>query len=153
MRTIPKHLKLVFKQNPGRSDIYDLTGTKFNQFSFVRLSAPRSEFLIRQGAKYVLESWSHGHKPLFTGLRQFQDRLYYGDHMHNGKRSLMIVEMNPGELLIYLFKTYPRGKRLYHLFRMLPDTLNPRNHPGVIMSPTNPATGSDSSVKIHNYTV
>ncbi len=130
MKAIPKHLELIFKQNPVRTDIYDLTGSKFNQFSFVRLSEPRSEFLIRQGSRYVLESWSHGQKPLFTGLRSIQEGLYYGDTFRNGKRSLMVVKFNPGELYIYLFKAYPRGKRLFQLFQSIQEQQTPGTTPG-----------------------
>ena len=150
MATIPKHLELVFRQNPARPDIYDLTGSKFNRFTFIRLSQPRSDFLIRQGAKYVLESWSHGQKPLFTGFRPIREGLYYGDHLHNGKRVLLVVKMNPGELVIHLFKTYPHGMRLYKVLHEYPVTIDPGNHPGALMSPTNPANGSDSSTKVHN---
>lgn len=130
MRSIPKHRELIFKQNPACSDIYDLTGSKFNQFSFIRLSEPRSDFLLRQGAKYVLESWSHGQKPLFTGLRSIGEGFYYGDSLHNGKRSLMVVKMNPGELVIHLFKTYPRGKRLYQIFQSIREEKTPGTTPG-----------------------
>lgn len=130
MKAIPKHLELIFKQNPVRTDIYDLTGSKFNQFSFVRLSEPRSEFLIRQGARYVIESWSHGQKPLFTGLRSIQEGLYYGDTLRNGKRSLMVVKINSAELIIHLFKTYPRGKRLFQLFQSIQEQKTPGTTPG-----------------------
>ena len=136
MGTIPKSRELIFKQNATRTDIYDQTGSKFKGFSFIRLSEPRSTFLITQGAKYVIESWDHGTKPLFSGLRLFADGLYYGDHLKAGKRVLMIVKINPGELVVNLFNTYPRRNFQYVLgsFR---ETKNPGNHPGINhLSPT-----------------
>jgi hypothetical protein len=150
MRSIPKHSELVFKENPACPGIYDLTGSKYKPFSFVRLSEPRSDFLIRQGAKYVIESWNHGEKPLFTGLRPFSEGMYYGDRIKAGKRVLLIARMQPGELVIYLFKTHPKGKRFAEVLRGFPETINPRNHPGVKLSPTNPATGSESTTKVLN---
>ena len=150
MRTIPKSRELLFKQSATRSDIYDQIGSKFKGFSFIRLSEPRSIFLIKQGAKWVIESWDHGAKPLFTGLRLFADGLYYGDHLNAGKRVLMIVKMNPGELVVNLFKTYPR-RNFQNVLSSFRETKNPGNHPGVKLSPTEPGTGLISSTKINHY--
>lgn len=148
MAPIPQSRELVFKENPARPDIYDLTGSRFKGFTFIRLSQPRSEFLIRQGAKWVIESWDHGQKPLFSGLRLIREGLYYGDYFHNCKRALMIVRMNPGELIVHLFKSYPRGKRLQRILMNFPATKNPGNHPRVNLSPTEPATGPISNTKV-----
>jgi len=142
-------MELVFKVSATRSDIYEQTGSCFKGFTFVRLSEPRSTFLITQGARYVIESWDHVFKPLFTGLRLFALDWYYGDYLRDGKRALMIVKTNPGELIIYLFRTYPR-KNFQNLLLRFPATKNPGNHPGVKLSPTEPATGLISSTKI-NY--
>lgn len=150
MRTIPKSRELVFKQSATRSDVYDQTGSSFKGFSFIRLSEPRSTFLIKQGAKYVIESWDHGLKPLFTGLRLFADGLYYGDHLNAGKRALMIVKMNPGELVVNLFRTYPR-RNFQNVLNSFRETKNPGNHPGINhLSPTEPGTGLISSTKIYH---
>jgi hypothetical protein len=115
MITIPKSRELIFKVNPDRHGIYDLSGSQFHGFTFIRLSEPRSDFLIRQGARFVIESWDHGQKPLFSGLRPITNGFYYGDRFTNGKRSLMIVKINPDELKLYLFKTYPRMRRLNNI--------------------------------------
>ena len=150
MIAIPKSMELTFKVSANRSDIYEQTGSHFKGFTFVRLSEPRSLFLIKQGAKYVIESWDHGFKPLFTGLRVFSINWYYGDYLRDGKRSLMIVRMNPGELIIHLFRTYPR-KNLQNLLLRFPATKNSGNHPGVKLSPTEPESGLISPTKINYY--
>lgn len=147
MATIPKSRELVFKRSATRADIFDLKGSHFKGFTFVRISEPRSYFLIRQGAKYVIESWDHGLKPLFSGLRQFGNDYYYGDYFHEGKRALLIVKMNQDELLINLFSTYPT-KNLPKILKEFPATKNPGNHPGIQLSPTEPATGSISTPKL-----
>jgi hypothetical protein len=112
MLAIPKNRELTFKQNQTRPDIYDLTDSRFHGFTFIRLSEPRSEFLIRQGAKYVIESWSHDQKPLFSGLRPIKEGFYYGDRFAKGKRSLMVVKLDHGQIKIFLFNSYPRQKKL-----------------------------------------
>lgn len=151
MKTIPKSRELIFKQNTTRPDIYDQTGTHFKGFTFIRLSKPRSTFLITQGAKFVIESWDHGLKPLFTGLRLFADDLYYGDHLRAGKRALMIVKMSPGELIVNLFQTYPR-RNFQKVLTSFRETKNPGNHSGINhLSPTEPGTGLISSTKINHY--
>ena len=151
MRTIPKSRELVFKQNTTRTDIFDQTGTQVKGFTFIRLSEPRSTFLIKQGAKFVIESWDHGTKPLFSGLRLFADGLYYGDHLKAGKRVLMIVKMNPGELVVNLFNTYPR-RNFQNVLSSFRETKNPGNHPEVNhLSPTEPEAGLISSTKINHY--
>ena len=151
MRTIPKSRELIFKQNTTRTDIYDQTRSKFKGFSFIRLSEPRSTFLITQGAKYVIESWDHGTKPLFSGLRLFADGLFYGDHLNAGKRVLMIVKMNPGELVVNLFNTYPR-RNFQNVLSSFRETKNLGNHPEVNhLSPTEPEAGLISSTKINHY--
>jgi hypothetical protein len=150
MTTIPKSRELVFKQNQSRSDIYDLIGSRFHGFTFLRLSEPRSEFLIRQGAKYVIESWDHGQKPLFSGLRPIKEGLYYGDRFANGKRSLLIVRIQPHEIIIHLFQSYPRIKRLQEILRCYRETINPGNHPRVNLSPTEPMNGPISNTKVNN---
>jgi hypothetical protein len=120
MQALPKCRELIFKQNQSRSDIYDLEGTRFHGFTFIRLSEPRSEFLIRQGAKFVIESWDHGQKPLFSGLRSIKEGFYYGDRLTNGKRSLMVVKIDPGLIKIFLFNSYPRQKKLNQILSSFP---------------------------------
>jgi hypothetical protein len=120
MQAIPKSRELIFKQNQTRPDIYDLTESRFHGFTFIRVSEPRSEFLIRQGAKYVIESWDHGQKPLFSGLRLIKEDFYYGDRLTNGKRSLMVVKIDPGLIKIFLFNSYPRQKKLSQILSSFP---------------------------------
>lgn len=150
MTAIPKSRELVFKQNSSRSDIYDLIGSRFHGFTFVRLSEPRSEFLIRQGAKYVIESWDHEQKPLFSGLRPIKEGLYYGDRLNKGKRSLMVIKIDPEQIKVHLFSSYPRQKKLFEILRSYRETTNPGNHPGVNLSPTEPMNGPISNTKINN---
>ena len=71
MKTIntPDYLQFVFVQNEKRPDIYDLQGKPENVvFTFFRLSTPRQSFLIKQGAKYVLESWKENIKLVLQAL-------------------------------------------------------------------------------------
>jgi hypothetical protein len=131
--------ELVFQRNTGRPHIYDLVGKRSPGFTFVRLSRPRAEFLIRQGAEYVIESWDHGTKSLFTGLIPLGGGFYYGDRKEGRKRSLMVVKLNPPELLVYLFRTYPR--QLRSVLTEFIKQKAPWHYPSRPMSPTNPATG------------
>ncbi len=142
----PKYSELVFKQNATRPDIYDLTGTRFKEFTFLRLSKPRTEFLRRQGAEYVIESWKRGQKNLFTGLIPFGEGYYYGDRREGGKRVLIVVKLNSPELTVYLFKSYPR--QLRPLFTEFIKRKAPGNHPQEPMSPTGPATGPVNDTNI-----
>lgn len=143
---VPKYSELVFKESATRPDIFDLTGSRFKGFKFLRLSRPRTDFLRRQGAEWVIESWDHGEKRLFTGLIPVGQGFYYGDRREGRKRSLLVVKLARPELVVYLFKTYPRKLRA-----VLADFLKekaPGNHPQEPMSPTDPATGPANDVNI-----
>lgn len=140
--------ELVFQKNTGRPDIYDLVGKRSPGFTFVRMSRPRAEFLIRQGAEYVIESWDHGTKSLFTGLIPLGGGFYYGDREEGRKRSLMAVKLDPPELLVYLFRTYPRQVRSV-LVEFIKQKA-PGNHPPEPLSPTDPATGTANETKIQS---
>lgn len=143
---VPKYSELVFKESATRPDIYDLTGSRFRGFTFVRLSRPRAEFLIRQGAIYVLESWDHGTKSLFTGLIPLGGGFYYGDRKEGRKRALLVVRLTSIELVVYLFRTYPRKLRPVLVEFMKQKA--PGNHPPEPLSPTEPETGTANMTKI-----
>lgn len=143
---VPKYSELVFKESTTRPDIYDLTGAGFKGFTFLRLSRPRTEFLRRQGAEYVIESRDHGQKRLFTGLIPLGGGFYYGDRREGNKRALMVIKLNPPELVVYLFRTYPR--RLRSVLAEFMKQKAPGNHPPEPMSPTDPATGPANDTNI-----
>lgn len=105
---IPDYKRLVFIRNESRSDIYDLKGSTFRKFSFIRLSKPVKPFLIKQGAKYCIESWKNGEKNLFTGLLPFNDNIYYGDHKDpsNGRKSFLMVFISNSRIVIYYFNSF-----------------------------------------------
>ncbi len=143
---VPKYSELVFKESATRPDIFDLTGSRFKGFKFLRLSRPRTDFLRRQGAEYVIESWDHGEKRLFTGLIPLGQGFYYGDRREGRKRSLLVVKLALPELVVYLFRTYPRQLR-----PMLAEFIKEKAHgepPTGAMSPTDPATGPANDTNI-----
>ena len=115
-RKQPDYKELIFKQNESRKDIYDLQNTNFSKFKYFRLSVPRVEFLKKQGAKYIIESWINGKKVLFTGLIPFNQLIYFGDHKNTntGKKSFIIAMYKDKEIKMYYFNSfslYPK-KRL-----------------------------------------
>ena len=104
----PEYKELVFKQNEDRVDIYDLQNTNFRKFKYFRISEPRIKFLIRQGAKYIIESWVNNEKVLFTGLIPFNKSIYFGDHRNpkTGKKSFIIAEINDKLVKIFYFNSF-----------------------------------------------
>ncbi|MCB9001677.1 MAG: hypothetical protein H6537_06870 [Bacteroidales bacterium] len=123
----PEHKKFVFVQNEKRNDIYDLKGEPDSRlFHYFRISTPRKPFLIKQGARFVIESWSGHEKTSFTGLIPIKiEGWYYGDLLlkranKQPAKSFLIANINGNETTLYLFPNftlYP-AKRLNfcHLF-------------------------------------
>ena len=115
MKTIntPDYLQFVFVQNEKRPDIYDLQGKPENVvFTFFRLSTPRQSFLIKQGAKYVLESWKENIKVSFTGLISANiQNWYWGDIIlkrpeKDPCKSFLMVEIKDKQVFIYIFPDF-----------------------------------------------
>ena len=102
----PDFIKLVFAENNQRSNIYDLiySTKEFKKFKYFRLETPQKEYLIKQGAKYVCESWKFdGTKILHTGLLTTGYTGYYvGDFME------VVKEKKKVSLII--FHTIPENK-------------------------------------------
>ena len=110
----PDFKLLEFKENPDRKNIYDLqTSANFNKFHYFRLENPIQPYLIRQGAKYVCDSWANGVKTLHTGLIGIGTPGYYfGDYIEQvrdkKKTSLMIFRFVPdtSTIQVYFFNQY-----------------------------------------------
>lgn len=105
--------KGVFIKNTNRPGIYDLmreSGSNF-PFSYFRLSLPRSEYLIKNKAVYVAESFNYQAKTLNTGLRQTTEKnIYQGDifNPQTKKRSLILFHFMDQEqsIIVYLFENH-----------------------------------------------
>jgi len=113
---IPDYKRLVFQKSESRPDIYDLIYSRFRKFTFIRLTTPRQKFLINQSAVYCIESWNDNKKTLFTGLLQFNNKIYYSDHKPptNGRKSFLIAYIETFQVVIYyfnLFQLYPKFKK------------------------------------------
>ncbi len=102
---IPDSRLLIFAVNHARPGIFDLQNEpSFTKFTYFRLERPKAEFLIHQGARYVLESWKDGKKNLFTGLIPSQvPGWYYGDHLGI---SLLICHLEPEGMELKYIEMY-----------------------------------------------
>lgn len=78
---------LSFKRNESNKDIYDLTSGQNTNLLFVRLSKPIKDYLNKNGAKYVIESWFNGKRIFFSGLIQISKNRYKGNHKSFSKRT------------------------------------------------------------------
>lgn len=109
----PDFKQFVFVQNEKRNDIYDLQGEPDPLiFHYFRLSKPRKPFLIKQGARYVIESWSGHEKTSFTGLiPAINDTWYFGDLLlkrlnKTPAKSFLIAKFNQNNITLYIFPNY-----------------------------------------------
>lgn len=118
----PRHSTFVYFQNEKRPDIYDLQGNvKKSIFNYFRLSQPFAPFLIKQGARLVIESWEGKEKKIFTGLIPVADfeNWYYGDLIVNDpnkkrKKSFVLFHLEGKTATLFVFgrfTLYP-AKRL-----------------------------------------
>ncbi len=75
-----------FARSKERRDIYDLVSGPTNGIlKYVRLSKPKQDFLKRNGARYVLDSFLGKDRILFTGLIPESKNTYIGDHLVSSK--------------------------------------------------------------------
>ena len=109
----PDFRKFVFIKNEKRSDIYDLQGEPDSRmFHYFRISSPRKPFLIKQGAKYVIESWSGHDKTSFTGLIPIGlNGYFFGDLLLKKqgvscKKSLIIANVQDNTIILFLFPSF-----------------------------------------------
>mgnify|MGYP006311775029 CR=1 FL=1 len=132
----PDYKRLVFLKNETRTDIYDLVDSRFQKFTFIRLSEPQKPYLIKQGAKYCIESWKDNKKTLFTGLLQFHDRIYYGDHKNavNGCKSFLIASIEASQIVFYYFNQFSIYPKLIKGFIKRFIKENPEGFPGFSLS-------------------
>lgn len=114
---IPDCFVLEFKENENRRDTFDLnfTSTTFTKFKYFRLEQPKKDYLIKQGAKYVCQSWTKDNKSLHTGLIPIGiENYYFGDHTErrNGKKinSIMLFYFVPdtNTIRVYYFNQYSK---------------------------------------------
>ncbi len=107
-RKQPEYKELTFIKNKNRIDIYDLQNSNFRKFKYFRISEPRVPFLIKQGAKWIIESWDKGEKVLFTGLIPFNKSIYFGDHRNTttGKKSFIIANIQDKEIKLFYFNSF-----------------------------------------------
>jgi hypothetical protein len=104
-------MKATFKRNPARPDVYDLQETAEFPFTFCRVSRPRTDWLMRQGAIWVLESWVHNQKAVFTGLRPLPVPGHYkGDILLNAVKHRLRIEHEPGDPVISIIIQRPRKR-------------------------------------------
>jgi hypothetical protein len=110
--TTPDYKRLVFIKNENRKDyLFDLLPSyHFNKFKYFRLSEPKNDKFIKQGAKYIIESWKERTKTLFTGLILLSDSWYYGDHKNplNSNTSLLLAWFKPDvkHIILYYFNSF-----------------------------------------------
>ena len=108
--TKPDFKLLEFTENPDRRNIYDLQKTTliFDKFTYFRREEPILPYLIKQGVKYVCESWNSGIKTLHTGLISTGvPGYYFGDFSETikgaKKTSLMIFQFVPGTSTVQIY--------------------------------------------------
>ena len=108
---LPEARILTFRRNDKRKDIFDLEKGKFRMFRYFRFSEPLADYLKKQGAEYVIESWEKGEKILHTGLKYFGRGWYYGNHKKttNSKRSLLILKFLEKDLIeVHYFNEFDK---------------------------------------------
>ena len=104
-------MKATFKRNPARPDVYDIQETVEFPFTFCRVSTPRADWLIRQGAIWVLESWNNQKKVAFTGLRPASTPGHYtGDILLKEVRRKLKIQHEPGNPVICITIQRPRKR-------------------------------------------
>ena len=114
--------KGVFNQNATNPTIYDLASSATGMpFKYFRLSMPRSEYLIQQGAKFVVESHLNRSKILNTGLRLSDNcRVFYGDLYDAASKSKSLITFekipNGNGFNVQLFSGYyPKNIRAFFI--------------------------------------
>ena len=107
----PHFRKFVFIENEKRADIFDLQGEPDPLiFHYFRLSKPRKPFLIKQGARYVIESWNGHEKTSFTGLiPAIDNNWYFGDLLlkrvdKTPAKSFLIAVFSLNLITLYVFQ-------------------------------------------------
>lgn len=87
------------------SNTYDLVeDQKVSDISFIRVELPNKEFLKKQRAEFVLQSFKNNKKVLFTGLISVGENYYYGDNVKlTGKKDFLIVYYNPKRRILHLY--------------------------------------------------
>lgn len=111
-----KFQRYDYTQSKKSNNIFDLIGdNKNSDISFVRVELPQEEFLKKQRAKYVIQSFKGKTKTLFTGLIDIGENYYYGDNLNsNGKKDFIIIYYNRmrRKIILFIFKNRnPRNKQ------------------------------------------
>ncbi len=127
-KNTPDFCLFQFAENATRPGVYDLVGTPENPpIRYFRLSTPRAQFLVLQGAKYVLETWEGGVKTAFTGLvPAVALGYYYGDLVEvkrdqKRRKSFVVFYLRENTVTVYYFRSYTLfpAKRLPFINRFI----------------------------------
>lgn len=126
-------IKFTFHRNETNPEIYDAWDVPdSSELSYLRLSHPRADYLTKQGARFVLESWKEKSKYFFTGLVQIRSGWYAGDAKGpTGKRFMLEVHI-PNDLCEIIMYAYPFdlssiGKRVKYLSKKGVNKKDPNN--------------------------
>lgn len=115
--SFPDPARGMFVQNQTDPKIYDIASNLGSNlpFSYFRVTLPRAEFLIKQGAVYVAESHINGSKILYTGLKSTSIASTFTGDMYDrntNKKSLIVFRYIPdrnGYEVLLFDGYYPRS--------------------------------------------
>lgn len=116
--------KGIFIKDENTRGLYNpFTQPQQFPFSFLRVTPSKTEILIKNGANYVLQSFSKlkatdkvKTKILHSGLKRlidFEDEVYFGDNVNlkSKRKDFFIIEIKKGVLTMYYFeKKNPKNK-------------------------------------------
>jgi hypothetical protein len=121
MNNAPESLYGVFKRNPERRGLFDLSPKFQFPFPYVVLSESKSNYLKKVGAEMVLDCWGETRqKVLHTGLIGCSfPGWYFGDNLHEsepGKKDFLIIQIARGKIGVYLFPNWQPEKGGFKAF-------------------------------------
>ncbi|MBW8522164.1 hypothetical protein K0U91_06745 [Chryseobacterium chendengshani] len=92
---------------------YDIVGDKIvSDIPFIRVETPNEDFLKKQRAKFVIQSFKNRKKILFTGLIPIGHNYYYGDNVKpNNKKDFLVIYYNSIRSVIHLYIFENRSPR------------------------------------------
>lgn len=104
--------------------VYDIVGNKLDfPFYFLKFSAPKSQYLLDNGAVHFVQSWTEGkererEKTLHSGLIPIDEpNFFYGDCRNNkGKKDFILIRWVPekSQVHFWLIKNCnPKNKKSF----------------------------------------